>query len=158
MAGVQKRRGTPLLATWASRSSVAFRFLIVPGEPPKRLPMTWWGYALLSAACWGMQYVLLEVLFGKLEFAAAYSFLSIANGLLVALILFLIHPKQDWSQLSQSWSVIGMITLYLLFAVELISSTHTRFATKMRRWLHFWRLRTRFSSSFSQHCSCAGFI
>ena len=76
--------------------------------------MTWWGYALLSAACWGMQYVLLEVLFVKLEFAAAYSFLSIANGLLVALILFLIHPKQDWSQLAQSWSVIGMITLYLL--------------------------------------------
>jgi drug/metabolite transporter (DMT)-like permease len=80
-----------------------------------RLRMTWWGYALLSAACWGMQYVLLEILFGKLEFAAAYSFLSIANGLLVALILFVIHPKQDWSQLSQSWPVIGMIALYLLF-------------------------------------------
>ena len=77
--------------------------------------MTWWGYALLSAACWGMQYVLLEILFGKLEFAAAYSFLSIANGLLVALILFLIYPKQDWSQLSQSWTVTGMILLYLLF-------------------------------------------
>jgi drug/metabolite transporter (DMT)-like permease len=77
--------------------------------------MTWWGYALLSAACWGMQYVLLEILFGKLEFAAAYSFLSIANGLLVALILLLIYPKQDWSQLSQSWTVTGMILLYLLF-------------------------------------------
>jgi drug/metabolite transporter (DMT)-like permease len=77
--------------------------------------MTWWGYALLSAACWGMQYLLLEILFGRLEFAAAYSFLSIANGLLVALILFVIHPKQDWSQLLQSWPVIGMITLYLLF-------------------------------------------
>jgi drug/metabolite transporter (DMT)-like permease len=80
-----------------------------------RLRMTWWGYALLSAACWGMQYVLLEILFGKLEFAAAYSFLSIANGLLVALILFVIHPKQDWSRLAQSWPVIGMIALYLLF-------------------------------------------
>ena len=94
---------------------VKFRFLIGRGEPPKKFRMTWWGYALLSAACWGMQYVLLEVLFGKLEFAAAYSFLSIANGLLVALILFLIHPKQDWSQLSQSWPVMGMIALYLLF-------------------------------------------
>ena len=77
--------------------------------------MTWWGYALLSAACWGMQYLLLEILFGKLEFAAAYSFLSLANGLLVALILFFIHPRQDWGQLVQSWPVAGMIVLYLLF-------------------------------------------
>jgi drug/metabolite transporter (DMT)-like permease len=91
------------------------RFLIAPGGPPKRLRMTWWGYALLSAACWGMQYILLEILFGKLEFAAAYSFLSIANGVLVALILFVIHPKQDWSQLLQSWSIFGLIALYLLF-------------------------------------------
>jgi drug/metabolite transporter (DMT)-like permease len=97
------------------RGRCEIRFLIAPGGPPKRLRMTWWGYALLSAACWGMQYILLEILFGKLEFAAAYSFLSIANGVLVALILFVIHPKQDWSQLLQSWSIFGLIALYLLF-------------------------------------------
>jgi len=91
------------------------RFLIALSRAPKRLRMTWWGYALLSAACWGMQYILLEILFGKLEFAAAYSFLSIANGMLVALILFMIHPKQDWSQLLQSWPILGLIALYLLF-------------------------------------------
>jgi drug/metabolite transporter (DMT)-like permease len=97
------------------RGRCEIRFLIAPGGPPKRLRMTWWGYALLSAACWGMQYILLEILFGKLEFAAAYSFLSIANGVLVALILFVIYPKQDWSQLLQSWSIFGLIALYLLF-------------------------------------------
>jgi hypothetical protein len=42
--------------------------------------MSWWGYALLSASCWGMQYVLLEIRFRRLPFAAAYSFLSLANG------------------------------------------------------------------------------
>jgi drug/metabolite transporter (DMT)-like permease len=33
-----------------------------------------------------MQYVLLEILFRRLPFAAAYSFLSLANGILVALV------------------------------------------------------------------------
>src|SRR6516165_3044978 len=89
-AGRPRRDRRAKTKGFRKRCAIGIRFLIVPGERPKRLRMTWWGYALLSAACWGMQYVLLEVLFGKLEFAAAYSFLSIANGLLVALILFLI--------------------------------------------------------------------
>lgn len=76
--------------------------------------MTWWGYALLSAACWGMQYLLLEILFSKVSFAAAFTFLSLTNGLMVAALMFAIFPKQDWSQLWQSWSVMGMMLLYLL--------------------------------------------
>jgi drug/metabolite transporter (DMT)-like permease len=77
--------------------------------------MSWWGYALLSASCWGMQYVLLEILFRRLPFAAAYSFLSLANGILVALVLFLIYPKQDWTQLWQEKRTLGMMMLYLIF-------------------------------------------
>ena len=61
-----------------------------------------------------MQYLLLETLFGQVEFAAAFSFLSLVNGVLVALIMFLIRPNQDWSQLWQSWPVAGMVLLYLL--------------------------------------------
>jgi hypothetical protein len=77
--------------------------------------MSWWGYALLSASCWGMQYVFLEILFRRLPFAAAYSFLSLANGILVALVLFLIYPKQDWTQLWQEKRILGMMMLYLIF-------------------------------------------
>jgi drug/metabolite transporter (DMT)-like permease len=77
--------------------------------------MSWWGYALLSASCWGTQYVLLEILFRRLPFAAAYSFLSLANGILVALVLFLIYPKQDWTQLWQEKRILGMMMLYLIF-------------------------------------------
>jgi len=77
--------------------------------------MTWWSYALLSAACWGMQYLLLETLFGRVEFAAAFSFLSLANGVTVALIMFVIYPRQDWSQLWESWPVAGLVVLYLAF-------------------------------------------
>ena len=77
--------------------------------------MTWWGYALLSSACWGMQYLLLETLFRRVPFAAAYSFLSIANGLLVAAVLFCLYPKQDWTQLWQGKRILGMMALYLIF-------------------------------------------
>jgi len=77
--------------------------------------MTWWSYALLSAACWGMQYLLLETLFGRVEFAAAFSFLSLANGVMVASIMFVIYPRQDWSQLWGSWPVAGLVILYLAF-------------------------------------------
>jgi drug/metabolite transporter (DMT)-like permease len=76
--------------------------------------MAWWGYALLSAACWGMQYLAMEILFRKVSFAAAFTFLSLANGLIVALVMFAIYPKQDWKQLWQSWSVMGLVVLYLL--------------------------------------------
>ena len=86
----------------------------VISETPKSMHLTWWTYALLSAACWGMQYLLLEALFGQVEFAAAFSFLSLFNGVLVALIMFLIRPNQDWSQLWRSWPVAGMVVLYLL--------------------------------------------
>ena len=76
--------------------------------------MTWWGYALMSAACWGLQYMLLEVLFQKADFAPVFSFLSVTNGLLVALILFLIYPAQDWTQLWKTRQVLGLSALYLL--------------------------------------------
>jgi drug/metabolite transporter (DMT)-like permease len=77
--------------------------------------MTWWGYALLSAACWGIQYVLMETLFRRVDFAAAFSFLSLANGILVAAVLWGLYPKQNWGRLSESWSVIGLVFLYLIF-------------------------------------------
>jgi drug/metabolite transporter (DMT)-like permease len=77
--------------------------------------MTWWGYALLSAACWGIQYVLMESLFRRVDFAAAFSFLSLANGILVAAVLWLLYPKQNWWRLGESWSVIGLVLLYLIF-------------------------------------------
>jgi drug/metabolite transporter (DMT)-like permease len=77
--------------------------------------MTWWGYALLSAACWGIQYVLMETLFRRVDFAAAFSFLSLANGILVAAVLWLLYPKQNWWKLGESWSVIGLVLLYLIF-------------------------------------------
>jgi drug/metabolite transporter (DMT)-like permease len=77
--------------------------------------MTWWGYALLSAACWGIQYVLMETLFRKVDFAAAFSFLSLANGILVAAVLWIIYPRQNWWRLGESWSVIGLVLLYLIF-------------------------------------------
>jgi drug/metabolite transporter (DMT)-like permease len=77
--------------------------------------MTWWGYALLSAACWGIQYVLMETLFRRVDFAAAFSFLSLANGILVAGVLWGLYPKQNWGRLGESWSVIGLVFLYLIF-------------------------------------------
>jgi drug/metabolite transporter (DMT)-like permease len=76
--------------------------------------MTWWAYALLSAVCWGMQYVALETLFRRVDFAAAFCFLSLVNGILVAGIMFLIYPHQNWHQLWQSWPIFGLVVFYLL--------------------------------------------
>jgi len=77
--------------------------------------MAWWIYALISAACWGAQYVLMETLFRKVDFAAAFSFLSLANGILVSAILWVLYPRQNWAKLGESWPVIWMIILYLVF-------------------------------------------
>src|SRR5260370_42412408 len=77
--------------------------------------MTWWIYALISAACWGAQYVLMDTLFRKVDFAAAFSFLSLANGILVSAILWAIYPRQNWAKLGESWPVIWMMILYLIF-------------------------------------------
>ncbi|MBL8799681.1 MAG: DMT family transporter [Planctomycetia bacterium] len=74
----------------------------------------WWFYALLSAACFGMQYVLLEVLFRKMEFAASYTFLTLANALVLAGIMFALYPEQNWTQLWQGWSVAGLLGVYVL--------------------------------------------
>lgn len=76
--------------------------------------MSWWGYAFLSAGCWGLQYMLLEVLFEKADFAPVFSFLSLANGVLVAFILFVLHPAQDWTQLWRTKEMIKLSVLYLL--------------------------------------------
>jgi drug/metabolite transporter (DMT)-like permease len=76
--------------------------------------MTWWAYALLSAACWGIQYLLIEILFEKVNFAAAFTFLSLVNGVLVAALMFGFYPKQDWRPLWQSWSILSLVVLYLL--------------------------------------------
>jgi len=70
---------------------------------------------LISAACWGAQYVLMETLFRKVDFAAAFSFLSLANGILVSAILWVLYPRQNWAKLGESWPVIWMIILYLIF-------------------------------------------
>ena len=76
--------------------------------------MAWWIYALISAACWGAQYVLMETLFRKVDFAAAFSFLSLANGILVAGLLWVLYPRQNWGKLGESWPTIWMMILYLV--------------------------------------------
>ena len=77
--------------------------------------MAWWIYALISAACWGAQYVLMETLFRKLDFAAAFSFLSLMNGILVSAVLWVLYPRQNWAKLWESWPTIWMIIVYLVF-------------------------------------------
>jgi drug/metabolite transporter (DMT)-like permease len=77
--------------------------------------MPWWLAALLSAACYSLQYLLLEVLFTEKEkFAPYYTFLTLANAVALAAIMFGLYPDQDWSQLRQSWSVAGLMLLYVL--------------------------------------------
>jgi drug/metabolite transporter (DMT)-like permease len=76
--------------------------------------MIWWAYALLSAVCWGMQYVVMETLFRRVDFAAAFCFLSLVNGVLVAGIMFLLYPHQNWTQLWQSWPILALVVFYLL--------------------------------------------
>jgi drug/metabolite transporter (DMT)-like permease len=76
--------------------------------------MSWWTYALLSSACWGLQYVLMEALFRKADFAAAFSFVSLVNGILIATVFWLFYPRQNWLKLGESWSVIGLLLLCLL--------------------------------------------
>ena len=70
---------------------------------------------MISAACWGAQYVLMETLFRKADFAAAFSFLSLANGILVSAILWVLYPRQNWAKLWESWPLIWMMILYLVF-------------------------------------------
>jgi drug/metabolite transporter (DMT)-like permease len=77
--------------------------------------MAWWIYALISAACWGAQYVLMESLFRKVDFAAAFSFLSLMNGILVSAIFWVLYPRQNWAKLWENWPTIWMMILYLLF-------------------------------------------
>ena len=69
-----------------------------------------------------MQYLLLETLFGRVEFAAAFSFLSLANGVMVASIMFVIYPKQDWSQLWESWPVAGLVVSKVFPAADQTSA------------------------------------
>lgn len=77
--------------------------------------MPWWLSALLSAACYSVQYLLLEVLFTEKEkFASFYTFLTLANALALTAIMFGLYPSQDWSHLWQSWSVGGLILIYVL--------------------------------------------
>ena len=57
----------------------------------------------------------METLFRRVDFAAAFSFLSLVNGILVAAVLWVLYPKQNWWRLGESWSVIGLVLLYLIF-------------------------------------------
>jgi drug/metabolite transporter (DMT)-like permease len=57
----------------------------------------------------------MDTLFRKVDFAAAFSFLSLANGILVSAILWVLYPRQNWAKLGESWPVIWMIILYLIF-------------------------------------------
>src|ERR1700752_3527672 len=77
--------------------------------------MAWWMYALISAACWGAQYVFMESLFRRVDFAAAFSFLSLANGILVSAILWVLYPRQNWAKLGESWPIMWMIIGDLVF-------------------------------------------
>jgi drug/metabolite transporter (DMT)-like permease len=56
----------------------------------------------------------MEALFRRVDFAAAFCFLSLVNGLLVAGLMFILYPNQNWHQLWRSWPVAGLIVLYLL--------------------------------------------
>jgi len=77
--------------------------------------MPWWLAALLSAACYSLQYLLLEVFFTEKEkFASYYTFLTLANALVLAAIMFGLYPQQNWSHLWQSWSVGGLMLIYVL--------------------------------------------
>ncbi|MBV9392267.1 MAG: EamA family transporter [Verrucomicrobia bacterium] len=76
--------------------------------------MTWWGYAILSAACWGLQYVLLEALLVQVDFASAYSFLSLVNGFLVTALLLVLYPKQNWAPLWENWLTLRLVLFYVL--------------------------------------------
>ncbi|MBV8275571.1 MAG: EamA family transporter, partial [Verrucomicrobia bacterium] len=48
-------------------------------------------------------------------FAAAFSFLSLATGVLVSAVLWVLYPRQNWAKLYESWPIIWMIILYLVF-------------------------------------------
>jgi drug/metabolite transporter (DMT)-like permease len=57
----------------------------------------------------------METLFRRVDFAAAFSFLSLANGILVAAVLWIFYPRQNWWKLGESWPMIGLVALYLVF-------------------------------------------
>lgn len=57
----------------------------------------------------------MESLFRRVDFAAAFSFLSLTNGILVSAILWFLYPRQNWAKLCDSWPIIWMIILYLIF-------------------------------------------
>jgi drug/metabolite transporter (DMT)-like permease len=57
----------------------------------------------------------METLFRRVDFAAAFSFLSLANGVLVSAVLWLLYPRQNWAKLWESWPIIWLIILYLFF-------------------------------------------
>ena len=57
----------------------------------------------------------METIFRRVDFAAAFSFLSLINGILVAAVLWVFYPRQNWLKLGESWSVIGLVILYLAF-------------------------------------------
>jgi drug/metabolite transporter (DMT)-like permease len=57
----------------------------------------------------------METLFRKVDFASAFSFLSLANGILVSAVLWVLYPRQNWAKLGESWPVICMMILYLVF-------------------------------------------
>ena len=76
--------------------------------------MPWWVAALLAAACWGMQYMLMEHFFERVGFAAPYTFITLATALVITAIMFTVYPRQDWSFLWQNWTVAGLVTLYVV--------------------------------------------
>lgn len=101
----ERGRGRILVSTLVESFAGAFWRNIMP----------WWLAALLSAACYSLQYLLLEVLFTEKEkFAPYYTFLTLANAVALAAIMFGLYPDQDWSHLRQSWSVAGLMLLYVL--------------------------------------------
>src|SRR5260370_9254551 len=53
--------------------------------------------------------------FRRVDFGAAFWLVSLANGILVAAVLWIFCPRQNWGRLGESWSVIGLVVLYLVF-------------------------------------------
>src|SRR5271166_1058741 len=120
--------------------------------------MTWWSYALLSAACWGMQYLLLETLFGRVEFAAAFSFLSLVNGVMVASIMFVIYQGRIGVSFGEAGRSLDWWSCIFFSGPELMFSMPTPSIKRMLRWRRCWRSRIRCSLFCSRRSSCAKFI
>jgi drug/metabolite transporter (DMT)-like permease len=60
-----------------------------------------------------MQYMLMEHFFERVGFAGPYTFMTLATALVITALMFAAYPRQDWSFLWQSWTIGGLMALYV---------------------------------------------